>query len=488
MRRDNSHSTALKDFLPPMKTRFLALALAAVTLGACDDSFVPDFNNPNELDYTVFTSRDALQSAVTGLADGDRQLHDFQVLIQETIGRNVYRIDGSEPRYITSPLGSQNVSRTNFIGAAIWTGPYANIRTGRLLIAGSDSSAIALSPLTDAEKAGVRGYAKTLIALQYIRLVEVRDTVGVPIVLDDDVVPDPIRCKPAVLEYVSALLDTAATDLAAAGTAFPFELPAGFAGFDTPAGMLQFNRGLKARNEIYRAFQAYGAAPTFASIDQAALGRAQEALSASFYNPAGDFNTGVYHVYSTSAGEYSNPNFGPSIMRINPRVVAEADPGDLRVPAKVNIDPTSVANNEIGGSLDVPSGYLDKVNASPVTPLPIISNAELILLQAEIFWGQGRYAEALAQSNIVRSSAQGGGLAARVINVGTPEGQGEVLREILKQKRYQLLFTSPSRHVDYRMFGILNELGQERGNDPVSVLRLPQTELDARGGEGSCTA
>ena len=485
MRRDNSHSTALKDFLPPMKTRFLALALAAVTLGACDDSFVPDFNNPNELDYTVFTSRDGLQSAATGLADGDRQLLDFQVLIQETIGRDVYRIDGSEPRYITSPLGSQNVSRTNFIGAAIWTGPYANIRTARLLIAGSDSSSFALNPLTDAEKAGVRGYAKTLIALQYIRLIEVRDTVGVPIVVDDDVVPDPIRCKPVVLDYVSALLDTAATDLAAAGTAFAFELPAGFAGFDTPAGMLQFNRGLKAKNEIYRAFENYGIDQ---SIDAAALGLAQEALSASFYNPTGDFNAGVYHVYSTSAGEYSNPNFGPSIMRINPRVVAEADPGDLRVPAKVNIDPTSVANNEIGGSLDVPSGYLDKVNASPVTPLPILSNAELILLPAEIFWGQGRYAEALAQSNLVRSSAQGGGLAARVINVGTPEGQGEVLREILKQKRYQLLFTSPSRHVDYRMFGILNELGQERGNDPVSVLRLPQTELDARGGEGSCTA
>ena len=88
----------------------------------------------------------------------------------------------------------------------------------------------------------------------------------------------------------------------------------------------------------------------------------------------------------------------------------------------------------------------------------------------------------------MRTSAQGGGLAPRVINVGTPQGQSDVLREILKQKRYQLLFTSPSRHVDYRMFGILSELGQERGNEPVSVLRLPQTELDARGGVGSCTA
>ena len=81
MRRDHSPTTALKDFLPPMKTRFLALALGAVTLGACDDSFVPDYNNPNESDFTVFTSRDQLQSTATGLADGDRQLHDFQVLI-----------------------------------------------------------------------------------------------------------------------------------------------------------------------------------------------------------------------------------------------------------------------------------------------------------------------------------------------------------------------------------------------------------------------
>jgi hypothetical protein len=483
-----------------MRIRTSALAVAAMALlGACKDTAVPDYNNPSQSDYEVIKSRAQLQTQVTGLIDGDRQLHDFEILVEETIGRDVYRLDGAEPRYITVPLGNPDIGNVNFMQTAIWNGPYTNIRSAKLLISATEKSTEAFpTPLSDEEKNGVYGVAQTIKALQYIRLIETRDTVGVPIVVSEGVTVDPIRCKPAVLDYIAAVLDSGDVALAAAGDAFAFELPSGFSSngdFSDPAGFREFNRGLKAKVEIYRAFQNYR---VDGSIDQAALDLAQQAIDASFYNPTGSLRAGVYHVYSTASGDYSNPNYNPSVIRINPRVVKEAQPGDLRVAEKVNLDTAG----KFVKVRDAASPYQDKVNASPTSPLAILTNAELILLEAEILWGKGQYANALAQANIVRTSTEqfaGGGLPLAT-NV-TPDA---VLHEILYEKRYALLFESPSRHVDYRMFGLLDELGRERGKgamtsddptsddfqgfDPVGALKIPTNEELARGGDVSCHA
>src|SRR5256885_234512 len=72
------------------------------------------------------------------------------------------------------------------------------------------------SPFSAQEQAAARGFARTFQALEYLRLIESRDTLGVPIVSGRGTL-DPVRCKPAVLQYVVALLDSGATDLAAGG-------------------------------------------------------------------------------------------------------------------------------------------------------------------------------------------------------------------------------------------------------------------------------
>ena len=62
------------------------------------------------------------------------------------------------------------------------------------------------------------------------------------------------------------------------------------------------------------------------------------------------------------------------------------------------------------------------------------------------------------------------------------------MREILKQKRYSLLFESGDRLVDYRMFGIYAEMGQEL-QPPVpgpQVIPFPSAEANARGGDLAC--
>src|SRR5207237_10758212 len=63
--------------------------------------------------------------------------------------------------------------------------------------------------------------------------------------------PAAIAPKAAVFALIVQLLDEAQTHLQAASAAFPFPLPAGFAGFDTPGTFLRFNRALRARVAVY---------------------------------------------------------------------------------------------------------------------------------------------------------------------------------------------------------------------------------------------
>lgn len=478
-------------------------------LSACSEPTVPDYNFPSEGDYLEIRSSAQLGSLITGLADGDRLSHDFQILVDETMARDVYRLDGAESRYITQPLGA-SLSPTVFIGASIFTQPYRTIRSAENLIKAAREYE---GDVIDAQgRSAVIGYAQTMKALQYLRLIEQRDTVGISIYTTAGAI-NPLRCKSDILNFISAVLDSAATDLTTGGS-FELDLPGGFAGFTKSTDFLKFNRALKAKNEVYRAFQNYRRSGGVATgIDQAALTAAEAALAASFLDPA-DLDEGVYHIYSSTAGDYLNPNYGPSIYRINPRVVYESEGvsvttdasgdttavsvQDRRVLAKVETNPTDNCRT----IRDATSCFLDKVNDSPTHPLPIIRSDELYLLQAEIDWGQGQYANALAIVNDLRNREGGFTTPLTEVTLGlfaTEAGQLNLLRAILREKRYQLLFESASRFVDYRMFGLTSELGRERGRgnrtspdsdddnfrgfDPIPVFPIPTAEQLARGND-----
>jgi hypothetical protein len=457
---------------PTMKpSRALTLVGAVLVLAGCADEEIPNYNNP--VTPAVVPSLAALQSQVTGIAAGDRENHAFQILIMETMGRDAYRIDAADPRYINNPLGQFNPSA--FVTNFLWNSHYRTVRSANDVVSG-----VADAALSATDKAGARGYAQTMKALQYIRLIELRDTIGVPIALGQGAL-DPIRCKPAVLAYISALLDSAATDLAAGGTAFAFTLPGGFSSngaFNTPAGFLKFNRGLKGKNEVYRGFAAYAKSGT---IDAAALNAAITAIDASFADVNGNFRNGVYHIYSTASGDLLNQNFDLSVHRANPKVVSEAEPGDLRL-SKVRKDASQNISTE-----GVSSDLLFTVFSGPTSPIPLLINEELLLVKAEALWGRNRDAEALALANAVRTRS--GGFAVPKTLASFPT-RLDLLREILKQKRYSLLYESPSRAIDYRMFGLWTELGPERTatNFGPMVVPIPEAEANARNNQLTCTA
>jgi hypothetical protein len=450
-----------------------AILIAGVALlTACSDSFVPNYNDPT-LDPVV-RSAAQLQGQASGLLSGDRENHAFQILILETMGRNAYRIDPADPRYINNPLSQFQPSA--FIANFLWNSHYRTVRSAQVLVRGIDAS-----NFSDADKAATRGFARTMQALQYQRLIEMKDTLGIPINLGTGAL-DPIRCKPAVLAYISALLDSADADLAAGGAAFPFALSRGFSDFgtfDTPATFRQFNRGLKAKNEMYRGFADFARNGT---IDAAALNLALAALDASYPTTAA-FRNGVYHVYSSASGDLLNNNFDLSVYRANPKVLNQADAGDLRL-AKLQQDP-SFLKGVSGVSSDIIFTHI----SGPTTPLPLLINEELLLVRAQVLWGLNRDAEALTASNRVRGTA--GGLPDRAL--GDFATRLDLMREILKQKRYSLLFESGARLIDYRMLGLFNELGPEYtppGGSPVmgpTVIPYSEAESDARNGDLTCS-
>jgi hypothetical protein len=446
--------------------RAAGVAAVAVALAGCQDAAVPNFNAP---DLAPTLDRVQLQERASGLLSGDRGSHEFEILIFETMARDAYRIDPAEPRYITNPLGA--ISASAFIGSSVWAPIYGVVRGSNELIAATPSAGF----LSDAEKAAVVGFGQTLKAMAYMRLIETRDTLGVPIIVNPGQL-DPVRCKPAVLAYISALLDSAKTSLDAAGSVpMPFTMPAGFADFSTGASFAKFNRGLKAKIEMYRAFAGYAATKT---ADQAALTSALQAIDASFYAlDAAKLRTGVSHNYSNATGDQPNGNFAPAVMRANPRVVTEADAGDARVAAKVREDPTQAATLQ-----GVASDYLFTFPTSANEAVPILLDVELVLNRAEVLWGLNRDAEALTLSNFVRTNE--GKLAA--VSGLTHD---QVIREILKQKRYSLLFASPDRLIDYRMLGLFGEIGAERKLTPSqtpTLMPFPQSEVNARGGATKC--
>ena len=491
-----------------MSIRNRALIAGTVLLAACTESVIPDYDNQTEAEFAAIRNQTQLQQLTIGILDVDRQVHDFQILFDETIARNIFRMDNPEPRYVSEPLGPTAMSPTVFVGQSVFSGPYRAIRTAQNLITASEAAPEVLPagsttvPYGPNDKAATRGYAQTIKALSYMRLIEQRDTLGIAIYTAPTSL-NPIECKENVLEEIAAILDSGYTDLTAGATAFRFDLPSGFAAFNTPPTFAKLNRALKAKVAYYQAFDLYArtggadpAASNAGTINTAALADAEAALAASFLNTASPVDSnGAFHTYSAASGDYQNPNYNPSIYRINPRVVREAEGTtftvsgsdttytvvDKRVINKVDL---VVTGTDCITLREVQSCFQDKVNASATDPLPLIRNDELALIKAQIHWGRGQYQQALDIVNAFRAHA---GFATPLTlasfgDISSRAGQEALMKEILRQKRYQLLFESPARFVDFRMFGFLADLGKERGNNPIPVFPFPQAEILARGG------
>jgi starch-binding outer membrane protein, SusD/RagB family len=444
------------------------LLLAAIVGCNADKLTIPNYNQPT----TEGVSKDlnGVRLLVAGILDGTRDAmagmnRDFAVFGRE--GYNYFATDG---RFISNYLvgipGPQRLDPAGF-AAGDWTGRYQNQRNAVQLVEVANATG-----LSDAQKAGVSGFAKTFRALELTYVILSRDTLGAPVDIPADPnSPAPFVSRDSVYSFISATLDDAAKDLQAAGTEFPFQLTSGFAGFDTPQTFLEFNRAIAARVLAYRG--SLGCAPCYTA--------ALTALSASFVSPLGgatsldDLNRGVYNVYSTAAGDTPNANSfaQDNYIFAHASIETDAQSGPSGIDARYTRKVATNAPVSPPQNLNLPATHHFTIYATPSTPAPIIRNEELMLIRAEANIFTNNFAAAMQDINNVR--AVSGGLGPVVFAT-----QAAGLAALLYERRYSLLLEG-QRWIDYRRFGILDQLPLDQpGQFVAKVMPIPQAECDAR--------
>jgi hypothetical protein len=442
-------------------TRVVPAVAVLLFTGACKDLIVPDYNNPSLEDLANNPTPTKIIQASQGLLVGTRAGIGEQngyVSLLGIVGRESYNFDPADPRFVTEMLIGPLDGGSPAFGGNLFANPFRNIRNANILLGAVDK----VTGMTDAEKSAVRGFAKTIQALDYLNVINTRDDLGVP--LDVNIgptdVPAPIVAKDAVFTQISTLLDDGLTAIGAGGSAFPFALSPGFSSFATPAAFTKFNRALKARVEAYR--KNY---PTVLT-----------ALNGSFLDTSAPLTLGAYHSYSTGSGDTQNALFDPTGRAIlaHPSILtdAEAKPDgtpDARALAKVTQLP---ADHTVQG---VTTNLEFTIYGSNTAPIPIIRNEELILLRAEARYFTNDVSGALADINFIRTTS--GGLAPR----GPFVSDNDFVTELLKQRRYSLLFEGGHRWIDARRFGLLSTLPKALPTHTIpSRFPFPRDECLAR--------
>lgn len=466
------------------------LGAAVLALGACKDStFVPDLNNPSVESTSGALTPGNLQLLLTGVLNQERQALGYPFLVLPgTMSRDILRLDNSEPRFITETLQIPP-SPGGFVAGG-FTPYYTAVLAEQNLLAAIPR---ATAEFTAGDKAAIAGFVRTLKANDLYRVLETRDTLGIPVALSDPATGSlaPILCKPNVLAYLSALLDSAYTDLQAAQSAgtttFPATLPAGWTSiggdYSQISNLIKYNRGLKGKIEVYRGLAGGGAAdlsPAVAALDIALAGDPGTAASLA---------EGPYYQFSTLSGETQNPLFDARI-HLQPSVYDSLQPGDRRG-SKIVVRSTPATLAVSGytfSTLYDPAVSVTSNAANQTRPIPILKNEELYLLRAQAKIGLGDLAGATVDINVVRTAS--GGLPPYPVFTS----QTAAINALLYEKRYSLLTDGPQRLVDLRAYGRLNAASFTPGtqlspysSDPFNkVLPFPQAEIDARQGNLAC--
>lgn len=415
--------------------RYIVLLTVVPVAAACGDLTSPSFDDPNVEELTGGgATRAAIAAGAIGLIRGQRGMTNSFVSTLGIFGREAYNLRPEEPRTITNTLIDPLIG-----SSAFWSAQYRQLQNAFVLLRAVEAA----STLSDEEKEAMRGFVKTFMAEAYFEVALLHDPLPIP--LDVDRAPSdelaPLEPVDAAYALTFQLFDEGAGHLAATGAAFPFEMPPGFADFASPAAFRTVNRALKARALKYRG--------EWADV--------LTTLAESFIDPAGSFASGAYFDYSTQSGDDSNTMFAQRGTNLfaHPRLLADARPRtgggvDLRAEEKLSgVEAFTLLGITVTEQFDVYMSLSD--------PIPWIQNEELILIRAEAHLGLDDRASAIADINTVRVGA--GGLDP------LPDGfGGDLLGELLYDKRYSLMWEGGFTYLDARQY-------DRMGNTPSELPR-----------------
>jgi hypothetical protein len=434
---------------------------AAVLAAACKDVTVPNYNNPSLEQLTSNPTASTVNNAVVGMLISLRGRVETEASSMGILGKESYNLDQAEPRNVLGFLQGP-IEPGGFVQELGWTAGYRNLRQGAVVLEAVDK----VPDFTAAQKEGIRGFVKTIMAMELLTQIRIRDVAGIMVDISADTKSlGPIVPKDQALTRIATLLDEAKTHLQGAGTSFVFPLHSGFAGFNTPPTFLKFNRGIKARVEVYRGQWA------------AALAALGESFLDATTGTAASLSMGVYHVYSTASGDAINPLFDPTPTRlyVHPSILSGAQTRangqpDLRLTQKTAPGQTRTVQG-------VQGTHKFLLYPTTTSPVPILRNEELILLRAEARYQSGDVAGALADMNFIRVNA--GGLAP----LAGFADLNAFVDELLYNRTYSLLFEGGHRWVDYRRYNRLAQLPKINtaiNEKTFPYVMFPQDECNQR--------
>jgi len=461
--------------------------LSVVAIAAACSANDLNLTNPNSATVDGATADPtSLQLLATGLLVDQRGTRSGFITNASVLGRESYTFTPNEGRNVTHPLigivvgGVQKLDPTGF-ATGPWGGQYGALRDVFNFKTTVNSNAI----LTAAQKSAALGLAEAIEGLMVFEIVQTHDSLGgITEIKADPTELSPFVSRDSMYRFTLNTLDDASAKLLAGGTAFPFKLGPGFAGFDTPATFEKFVQAIKAKAAAHYATAGGGTA---------AWNTALTALSRSFLNAAATtraaFDVGVYDSYAPSP---DTPN--PLTQATNTSLYAHMS-FQTDVQLKANGDPDDRYTAKIRTGLPSRTGPV--TSAGPTTGsstlgfsiwpttssnIPLIRNEELILLRAEARLATGDKAGAIADLNIVRQNS--GGLPASTLT--TASSDDAVLMGILYEKRYSLMMEGV-RWVDMRRYNKLNLLPLDvssgaNKNFVAKVNPIPQGECLVRAG------
>ncbi len=438
------------------KTWGRAISLAFLVVGvACEPVDAPDQNAQALSDLTGNPSVSAVTTATQGLIRGLRGTLTTQ--LYSRLGREGYNLDPGNPQNFPAYY-------TTLGDLAPWAGPYATIKLANLVMTPLDR----VTGLTAPQRESIRGFAKTIKAIQLLIVIRATDVGGALLDAAENPTdpPEPIASKAEVYTEIFKLLDEAQTHLRAGGSTFPFLLGPGFVGFDTPTTFLTFNRAIRTR----------------ANIDLKNWSAALVDLAASFLDTSAPLSKGVYHTYSLVSGDVTNNLYEgvPRLYFVHPRILANAQKKadgtpDNRVGRKV----VSIPPFGRFGLTNVSATWTNY--PSQTASIPFIRNEELILLRAEANLGLGNQPAALVDINFIRVNS--GGLRPLTLPYSpAPGAPPTLLDELLYNKTYSLMWEEGSSSwLDARRYGKLAQLPHDLpGHVVFPHLRIADLECDAR--------
>ncbi len=496
-------------------SRGATAAAALCTLAACKDPTVPNYQSPS-IDPTT---QSAIQQQITGIISATRgstatgtDLFYF-IQLMSSFGRDAGNFTNTDSRYVTEWLGNGvPIPNSDFYGTVVWDNEFRIAKNADLIL----TNLPGVSPAYTAAQANlIAGIAQTWKAYNFMLIAETRDTNGVPVagITLPSTQTAPILCNKDVWAYIVSVLDSAETDLnagkPASGTGpLPVTLPPGFDGASlagpstTPGTFAGFNRALRAKAGLEYAYaiarSAGGSAPTPTTPgtpDAAQLTAADNAAKASFifnngtveYAQTAPTNyidpLGVYHSFSGASGDQANPVFsGLTYMFVLNAADSEikADPRAGKIVTNPSSPGQPSLNSPVcGAPAGTPCTEGPTIGTYPgaTSPIPIVRNEDMVLLDAAIQLGLGNDAQAVTLINNVRTF-----VGAPTVS---PAGYVNIRNQLLTEFRASnLLESGEYRTIMIRNYGVAEQYTTTWGTADLHTMvePIPIGDVSARNG------